>query len=274
MRIGVIGIRSKHLAFFHDSLSRLFPDGSHRITHICGFDAPELLVNWPDFVHCPDPQTLLRNVDAVILALREGYQHTALAASVLEAGKPLFVDKPFTCDPHDARVLASLSQSTGTLCTGGSTICFTEKARQLQTQLPRQTHYEISYQADPYSPYGGWYFYGSHLTDLCVSIFGTDFTSVSAFQSGAAVTAVVTYPGFTVTLRSTAKPRPCLLSADRIYTLDDRGCYDAGMLHFVAAAQGKESGNIAALVRSVDLLDGIITSLREGQPCPLSPDLA
>ena len=274
MRIGVIGIRSKHLAFFHDSLTRLFPDGRHRITHICGFDAPELLDCWPQFIHCPDPQTLIREVDAVIIALREGYQHAAPAAMALEAGKPLFVDKPFTCAPEEARALAKLARHTGTPCTGGSTVCFTEKARQLQAQLPRQSHYKLSYSADPYSPYGGWYFYGSHLTDLCVSIFGPDFTAVRAAQSGSAVTAAVTYPGFTVTLRSAPGPQPCLLAADRVYTLDDRGCYDAGMLHFIAAAEGREPGAFDRLVRSTELLDGILTSLREGQPYPLSPDLA
>lgn len=266
MRIGVIGIRSYHLTAFRASLSRLYPDGEHAITHICGLDAPELLANWPGLTHCVDPRELIAGADAVIIALREGYQHAAFAAMAMEAGKPVFVDKPFTCNPKEAVMLAELSAATGTVCTGGSTICFTEKVRQLQKQLPRQSHYEISYQADPYSPFGGWYFYGSHLTDLCVSVFGSDWQSVTATQDGAQITATVSYPSYTVTLRTAPKQQPCQLFADEVYTLDDRGCYDAGMAHFIAAAEGNESGVAPLLVHSTRLMDAIITSLQAAQP--------
>lgn len=268
MRIGVIGIRSKHLRFFRESFGRLFPEHQHRITHICGLDAPELLKDWPDLISCGTPENLIASVDAVIIALREGYQHAHLARLCMEADKPVFVDKPFTCNPGEALALADLSAKSGILCTGGSTVCFTEKARQLKAKLPHRDEYEISYMADPFSPFGGWYFYGSHLTDLCVWIFGTGWTSVRACQEGGAITAQVEYPGFRVILRSTPAPQPFLVNAGEVHQLDDHGCYDAGMAHFIAAAEGRESGTAEILVSSVKLLDGILTSLRAGQPYP------
>lgn len=268
MRIGVIGIRSKHLRFFREALSRLYPDGEHQITHICGFDAPELVSNWPQLIRCNDPLDLIRSVDAVIIALREGYQHAELAKLSMQEGKPVFVDKPFTCDPGEAKELAALSAATGTVCTGGSTVCFTEKARQLKNQLPQQDRYKISYTADPFSPFGGWYFYGSHLTDLCVSVFGPGWHSVTAAQTGAAITARVEYPGFEVILRSSPEVQPFLLTADRVYPLDDQGCYDAGMAHFIAAAEGKEPGCANILVRSTELMEAVLTSLAEGRRYP------
>lgn len=266
MRIGVIGIRSKHLRFFRESLGRLFLAQQHRITHICGLDAPECLKDWPDLIACDTPEHLIASVDAVIIALREGYQHAHLARLCMEAGKPVFVDKPFTCNAVEARMLADLSAECGVLCTGGSTVCFTEKARQLKEKLPRRDEYEISYMANPFTPFGGWYFYGSHLTDLCVWIFGTDWTSVCARQEGGSITARIEYPGFRVILRSSPEVQPFLVNTGEVHRLDDHGCYDAGMAHFIAAAEGRESGTAEILVSSVNLLDGILTSLRAGQP--------
>lgn len=268
MRIGVIGIRSKHLYFFRESLLRLFPEGKHRITHICGLDAPDLLDNWPDMICCDTPKILIDSVDAVIIALREGYQHAALAQLCMEAGKPVFVDKPFTCDPAQAQALAQLSAKSGILCTGGSTVCFTKEVRQLKNKLPQQNTYEISYMADPFTPFGGWYFYGSHLTDVCVTLFGTGWTEVRANQQGCSITAWVKYPDCEVVLRSSPNTQPFLVHAGELHRLDDHGCYDAGMAHFIAAAEGKESGNAEDLVSSVKLLKGILTSLKEGQPFP------
>ena len=266
MRIGVIGIRSKHLAFFNDALSRLFPDGQHTITHICGLDAPELVGNWPDMVHCIDPQELIASVDAVIVALREGYQHAALATMAMQAGKPVFIDKPFTCNPAEAATLAALSAETGIPCTGGSTICFTEKVRQLQKQLPPQAQYTLSYQADPFTPFGGWYFYGSHMTDLCAALFGGQWQSVTASQTGGSITARVQYPEYEVIIKTSLETQQVLLTADQVYSFDDHGCYEAGMAHFIAVAEGREAGVAPTLVHSTELLKGILTSLRVGQP--------
>ena len=267
MRIGVIGIRSKHLHFFREALSRLYPEGQHRITHIWGYDAPELLGDWQDLIRCDTPEKLIAQVDAVIVALREGTQHAAMARMAMEAGKPVFVDKPFTCNLQQAEQLAELSRQSGVLCTGGSTICFTEKVRQLQKELPKLDTYELSYQADPFTPFGGWYFYGSHLTDLCVALFGGNWQSVQACQEGDRITAAVQYPEFRVILRTTSAVQPLLVRAGEVHTLDDKGCYEAGMAHFVAAAEGRETGNATALARSVALMGAIFTSLRAGQRC-------
>ena len=119
-----------------------------------------------------------------------------------------------------------------------------------------------------FDPFGGWYFYGSHLTDLCVSIFGAGWTSVSAGIRGGRICARVQYPCFSVTLRTSPEPQPLLVTADRAYTLDDHGCYAAGMRHFCNVAQGVETADPERLVSSVQLLNAILDACREGQPYP------
>lgn len=266
MHFGVVGIRSKHLNFFRKALAVCFPGGEHTITHIWGCDAPELLTNHPDLIHCFSLEQMLPQVDGVIIALREGYAHAALAKACLKAGKPVFVDKPFTCDIAEARSILETAYKTGTPCTGGSTIALTKTVQQLKTKLPHCDEYTISYMADPFSPFGGWYFYGSHLTDLCVTLFGDGWDSVSAAIRGDRVTARVRYPGFTVTLQSSPEVQPFLVKADQDYVLDDVHCYEAGMRHFCAVAAGEDPGCTELMVSSVRLLDQILSAAREPQP--------
>lgn len=262
MHLGAIGVRSKHLRFFSSALARLCPGGEARITHVCGFDAPELLPELPEFHRCATPEELVGQVDAVLVLLREGYLHAAPAELAMAQGKPVFVDKPFTCDVGQALALAQRSAETGVPCTGGSTICFTPLVQELAQHLPPCREYVLSYQADPFSPFGGWYFYGSHLTDLCVTLFGGGFTGVHAECHGGRVTAQVAYPSFTVTLRSDPEVQPPVLLAGRTYVLDDRGCYLAGMAHFLAAAKKETPGCAGRLVSSVKLMQAILDDLR------------
>lgn len=267
MKLGVIGVRSKHLRFFQRALAAEFPAGQHKITHICGYDAPQLLPGLAEFVRCPSAAELIDSVDAVVVALREGTQHAALAAMCMERGKPVFVDKPFACSPQDARDILRSAEQTGVPCTGGSTFCYLPQVLRLVKTLPLAGEYTLSYRADPYTPFGGWYFYGSHLTDLCTLLFGGNWLSVSAQVSGGRVEALVAYPRFTVRLRSTIAPQPLLLLAGHdAYELDETGCYQAGMAHFMSVAQKKEPGQTPRLLDSVLLMDGIMNSLRQGAP--------
>lgn len=262
MILGAIGARSRHLRFFQTALDRLCP--GQRIGPVCAFDAPELAAELTEFALCPTPEEVIARSDAVLVLPREGYWHAHAAALALRQGKPVFVDKPFACDPAQAAALAALSRETGVPCTGGSTICFTPAVQALCAALPRCAHYTIRYQADPFSPFGGWYFYGSHLTDLCTCLFGGDFTSVQARCENAVVTAEVAYPGFTVTLRSAPAVQPPVLTADRAYVLDDHGCYESGMAHFLSVIKKETPGCAERLCASVRLMDAIVTALRAG----------
>ncbi len=257
MLLGAIGARSKHLRFF----SQAIPDSSCRITHVCAMDAPELAYAQSDFVFCKTPQEVIEHSDAVFLLLREGYQHAFLAEQAMRFGKPVFVDKPFTCDFLQARRLCAVSAESGVPCTGGSTICFTPLVQELAAALPRCREYTLSYQADPFSPFGGWYFYGSHLTDLCTMLFGGDFHRVHAKCTNASVSAHVYYSDFTVTLRSSPQAQPPVLLADRPYILDDQNCYAAGMAHFLSVTKRETPGCTERLTDSVRLMDAILAAL-------------
>jgi virulence factor len=55
------------------------------------------------------PQELIGRVDGVLIESQEGAAHLGRAQPFLEAGIPLFIDKPFANSVHDAREIARLS---------------------------------------------------------------------------------------------------------------------------------------------------------------------
>lgn len=59
------------------------------------------------------PEDLIGTVDAVMVESQQGSKHLAHARLFLEAGLPVFVDKPFANDLADANAMIALAESTG-----------------------------------------------------------------------------------------------------------------------------------------------------------------
>jgi predicted dehydrogenase len=62
----------------------------------------------------PSIDALLEKVDVVLIESVDGRPHLAQARPVFKAGKPCFIDKPFTASLADAREIVRLSKETGT----------------------------------------------------------------------------------------------------------------------------------------------------------------
>lgn len=273
MVLGILGARSRHVEFFSQALRELYPQGDCRITHLWGQDAPERIeecLSKTDITSvCCTPEEVMDACDGVIIALRDGTQHAALAEACLKKRKPVFIDKPFTCSVPDAERILDCAERCSSSFTGGSTVCFTSSVSSLTSEMPECEQYFLTYQADPFSPFGGWYFYGSHLTDVCAYLFGGDFYRVGAKLCGGSVTALVNYPGFTVTIKSTPEAQPFIFTADREYHLDDKSCYKAGMSYFTGLVNGNTPNSGRRLLASVRMMDAVIHSLRSGGPIEL-----
>ncbi len=266
MKIGVFGIKSTHFDAFFDSLQRLYPDGEHKITGFWGYDNMEKGAEWDMLTSYKTPEELIDASDALMITFRDGTQHYQFAKMVLEAEKPLFVDKPFTCDTKEALELLALSKKHNTPLTGGSSLTFTDIAKKIKASIPKAGHYDFSYQANPFEVYGGWYFYGSHSTDLCTFLFGSGWQEVSATVEGASVTAEIKYPAFSVTLKTTPERKDPTVTIDKEYIITGESSFDAGIRHFAAVAEGKEDGVPERLVSSVELAKAILKSASTKEP--------
>ena len=200
-RIGLIGSENSHARAF----AKVFatdPDFSDLVvTAVCGNEgrdkSEKILEFFPDAVIVEAPEEMLPLVDAVMITSRDGIFHYPYAKPFLNAGMPMFVDKPFTVDPAEAHALVALAKEKNVpICGGSSLKCcpdvqeLGEKRRELGDQI--RTGF-ASAPLQPESPYSGFYFYASHLVEMCLEIFGWEPEAVTALQAKSALTAVFHY---------------------------------------------------------------------------------
>lgn len=234
-KIGLIGCESTHAAAFAKAYN--FPNengtehyGDLRVAAALeGEGAQELQDYGVKTVYSLDE--LLERVDAVMITGRRGSQHKKYALPVLRAGKPLFIDKPFTSDVKDAQELADAIDAFGVPVMGGSG-CKLCRDVQIIRSTARQWIADrallsgmLSFASIPDSPYDGFWFYASHLVEICLEIFGGEILSVSAVKNDDSLVATLRYSGFLVSLHfgRRARQQSCVLissAENRLYAMD------------------------------------------------------
>lgn len=286
MRIGILGAESKHVEYLGKPINneRLF--GSRRVEAIWGGDTTrERLKICAEEVGIENILNTASEVidccDAVIITLRNGGLHAKYALECINKHIPVFIDKPFTCNSNEALSILNAAARTGTPFTGGSTLCFLPEIAKLRVENLKTPYTELSYLADPFSPFGGWYYYGSHLTDLCAAICGIDASFVKAGQVGSEVFVDVIYPcnarhkqdGQGNSLSEHKKVRiysaPDLtnpkVTMDETTILNDKICYNYGLRAFFDIIATGISPDGERLLFSVRLMDAIMRSLLSGE---------
>ncbi len=279
-KIGILGCQSKHAEFFGAlfNIDGAFPgfsapfiygdDAPSRLTYVCETaQIPEI---------CQSAHELIARSDAVLITYRMAERHFDPAMACIQKGKPVFVDKPFTLDPKRAQTLADACLEKHVPLIGGSTLCYDPQISAVEKETNLSTHGTIAYQAQTDSPFGGYRFYGSHLTDLCATIFSTRAVSTRAFRINDSVNVLVRYPNRIVILHSSPrfeKPEICFSDGKSLKSiaLDDVNCYQLGMDTFVRAIQRGQANvlKLEQLIFSVNLLYAILKSLETGEEIDL-----
>ena len=168
-RIGIVGIENTHV----DGIVRaLNVDGvaDARITALVAgaADRTERLAELGGIERIVTASTdLIGEVDALIVATRDGSTHRSLAVPFLGAGVPVWVDKPLALSVADADAILAAAGSTPV--TSSSTLRWLPDTDAVAAALPSIGEVQslaITGPADPDGPYGGLFFYGIHLADL------------------------------------------------------------------------------------------------------------
>lgn len=217
-RIGILGSDNSHALAFSKLTNikdektgeYLYPD--MRVTSIFGLDKEqtEKVAREGKIEYIADsPDEMMDRVDAVMVVFRHGDLHAKYALPFIEAGIPTWIDKPFTIKNTDAKQLIDAANKHNTLLTGGSTCKYAYDVVMLKNtvdmikQKGESFIGAVNFPADMESEYGGIHFYGPHMAEMVMTIFGYDVKSVTSSVVNDSIVAVAKYDNFQVTMNFT-----------------------------------------------------------------------
>ncbi len=116
-----------------------------------------------------DAAELRDEIDALIVTSRDGALHRALAVPYLDAGTPVWVDKPLAASVADAQEIVAAARRGGALLTSSSALRWVADTDAVADELASMGDLQavtVTGPADAASEYSGIFFYGIHIADV------------------------------------------------------------------------------------------------------------
>ncbi len=182
--IGIIGAENSHTVAIAKTINIDQLVSGFSVTHVWGEtpddakDAQERGLI-PNIVQ--DPEDLIGQVDAAIVDHRHPKYHLPAVRPLLEAGIPLFVDKPFCYRLDEGKEFLARARELNVPVCSFSVLPKQASFAQLQEdvrELGRIISVVSTGPCDIDSEYGGVFFYGIHQVDMVVRLLDWDITHV------------------------------------------------------------------------------------------------
>jgi len=197
-RLAVVGTENSHVDAVVAYLNASRADRPARVVALVGEDSERnrsLAALGGIETVTPVATDLLGAVDGLVVMNRDGALHRKLAEPFLDAGLPVWVDKPLACSTADARVLIDTAERTGAPLTSYSPLRWlpdTDQVEAAAAGIGTVQTVTVSGPADPGSEYGGVFFYGIHPADVAQRLAPGEVGPVTAEKTGETI--VVRYP--------------------------------------------------------------------------------
>jgi predicted dehydrogenase len=283
--IGIIGSDNSHAIAFSSLCNKknaatgeyLFPD--FRVTHIFGVNQDENQKVVQDGLVqnvVTSPDEMFGNVDGVMVVFRHGDLHLQYALPFIKRGIPTWIDKPFTIKIEDAITLINEAEENKTLLTGGSTCKYANDILDLADDIVNQKQGRVlggamNFPTQLDSIYGGFYFYGGHLSEMILASFGYDPRSVYATINGDNIYALLRYDNYIIGmnfLKDCYQYCATVYTDKKVYTknIDISTAYENGFGKFAEMLKTKELPlSFDKLIKPVYLLNAIENSIKSGK---------
>ncbi len=187
--IGIIGAENSHTAGYGKlfNIEKKFP--GLEVKYVWGetddFAAKAMKAgNIP--IQVKDTQEMLGKINALIVDHRHAKFHLEAARPFIEAGIPTFIDKPFCYRAVEGKEFLELARKKGTPVSSYSAIAHTDGTFELKEKIKsiKDLHQVVcTGTADLDSEYGGIFFYGVHIIEPLMYVFGEDITEVKVTRN-------------------------------------------------------------------------------------------
>jgi len=190
IRVGIIGAENSHSVNFGKmfNIDHKFP--GVELTHIWG-ETDEFARKTAEAGKIPnivkEQKEMLGKIDALIVDHRHAKYHLEAATPFVKAGIPTFVDKPFCYRVEEGKKFLEMAREVGTPVTSFSSIAqsvCTYDIREQVKSISEINHVVRFGPLDLDSPYGGVFFYGVHLLQPLMVMFGEDIQRVKITRDG------------------------------------------------------------------------------------------
>jgi len=212
LRIGIIGFDTSHVPAFtrvlNDESDPFHVPGGRVVAGYPSF-SPDLessrsrvdgfvkdVTDKYDVEMVDSAEELAKRVDAVLLESVDGRRHLSEVRPVLEAGLPVYIDKPMAASYVEAAKIAELAKETGTPVFSSSSLRFDANV----TALKNDSGLGDVLSCDAFSPAAldptnpGLFWYGIHGVEMLYTFMGTACQTVTAHVSDGYHLAVGTWP--------------------------------------------------------------------------------
>ena len=194
MRIGMIGLDTSHCLAFAELLNKQEPDpevAGFRVVLVYPKGSPDIessVTRVPAYTEkikalgveiCNDLDTMISQVDAVLLETNDGRPHLEQVAPVLKARKPVFIDKPVAGSLVDAIAIFELAKHYDTPVFSSSSLRFSQDIQEI-----RGGSIGLVTGCDAYSPcsleptHPDLFWYGIHGCEALFTVMGAGCESV------------------------------------------------------------------------------------------------
>jgi predicted dehydrogenase len=199
MKIGIVGAENSHCAHIAKSLNVEKDVPGWEVTHVWG-ETAEFAAKAAKEGQIPNIVTdyteMIGQVHGVAIDHRDGKHHLAAARPFIEAGIPVFVDKPFCTDLAEGIDVVRLARAKGVPITSYSVLSLQQSVLTFAEAIKKLGGLRALVTAGPCdveSEYGGVSFYGIHQVDLVCTLLGAEPVEVSTARHGADAVAIVTF---------------------------------------------------------------------------------
>jgi len=190
LRIGIIGAENSHTVGFGKmfNIDKKFPGAE--VNYVWGETdafAKSAMEKGGIPNQVKDPLEMMGKIDALIVDHRHPKYHLEAATPFVKAGIPTFIDKPFCYRASEGKAFLEMATKVGTPVSSYSSIAQSDATFDLIKQvknLDEIVQVVRTGTVDLDSEYGGVFFYGVHIVQPLMYIFGEDIERVKITRNG------------------------------------------------------------------------------------------